>query len=100
MNEISMQNNRRLLEVIELLDSKYVEEMFDDLKVPRREDSRITRRPPVKHWKYLASLAACIVCACDSDHQLRSAEARYIHRWNCWGGDYRLYGKFYASNGI
>lgn len=61
MNEISAQNNRRLLEVIELLDSKYVEEMFDDLKVPRREDSRITRRPPVKHWKYLASLAACIV---------------------------------------
>ena len=61
MNENSAQNNRRLLEVIELLDSKYVEEMFDDLKVPRREDSRITRRPPVKHWKYLASLAACIV---------------------------------------
>ena len=62
MNEISMQNNRRLLEVIELLDSKYIEEMFDDLKVPQRqEEPKITWRAPFKHWKRLAALAACIL---------------------------------------
>lgn len=48
MNETSVQNNRRLLEVIELLDSKYVEEMFDDLKVPQRqEEPKITWRAPL-----------------------------------------------------
>ena len=62
MNEISMQNNIRLLEVIELLDSKYIEEMFDDLKVPQRqEEPKITWRSPFKHWKRLAALAACIL---------------------------------------
>lgn len=62
MNEISMQNNRRLLEVIELLDSKYIEEMFDDLKVPQRqEEPKITWRSPLKHWKRLAALAACVL---------------------------------------
>ena len=62
MNEISMQNNRRLLEVIELLDSKYVEEMFDDLKVPQRqEEPKITLRSPFKHWKHFVALVACIL---------------------------------------
>ena len=62
MNEISAQNNRRLLEVIELLDSKYVEEMFDDLKVPQRqEEPKITLRSPFKHWKHFVALVACIL---------------------------------------
>ena len=62
MNETSVQNNRRLLEVIELLDSKYVEEMFDDLKVPQRqEEPKITWRAPFKHWKHFVALAACVL---------------------------------------
>ena len=58
----TMQNNRRLLEVIELLDERYIEEMFDGLKVPERaEEPRLTWRSPFKHWKSLAALAACIL---------------------------------------
>ena len=58
----TMQNNRRFLEVIELLDERYIEEMFDGLKVPERaEEPRLTWRSPFKHWKSLAALAACIL---------------------------------------
>ncbi|MBQ4141042.1 MAG: hypothetical protein IJD70_06865 [Clostridia bacterium] len=55
-------NNRRLLEAIEYLDSKYIDEMFDDIKAPPREDGTLsTRRTPFKYWKQFTALAACMV---------------------------------------
>ena len=57
-----MQDKRRLLEMIEYLDSRYIEEMFDDLKIPERQTELTTaKRSKIKHLRYLIPLAACIL---------------------------------------
>lgn len=65
MSTEKMTNNRRLLESLEYIDSKYVDEMFEDIKAPVRNngsaDEKITWKTPFKHWKPLVALAACIL---------------------------------------
>ncbi len=62
MNGDRTLNNRRLLEVIEFLDSKYIDEMFEDLKVPdMRQEPKCDKSVTRKSIKYTLLLAACVI---------------------------------------
>ena len=57
-----MQNKRRLLEMIEFLDARYIEEMFDDLRITEQNtESAVMKRSKINHLRYLIPIAACLI---------------------------------------
>ena len=53
--------DRRLLQAIDLIDPKFIAEVFDDLKVPENSVAEYTKPSPFKHWKQYLTAAACIL---------------------------------------
>ena len=53
--------DRRLLQAIDMIDPKFVAEVFDDLKVPKNYQAEYTKPSPFKHWKQYLAAAACIL---------------------------------------
>ena len=61
MKNDSVFTDRRLLQAIDLIDPKFVAEVFDDLKVPKNYQTEYTKPSPFKHWKQYLAAAACIL---------------------------------------
>ena len=61
MKNDSVFTDRRLLQAIDLIDPKFVAEVFDDLKVPKNYQAEYTKPSPFKHWKQYLAAAACIL---------------------------------------
>ena len=53
--------DRRLLQAIDLIDPKFIAEVFDDLKVTANSGTEYTKPSPFKHWKQYLTAAACIL---------------------------------------
>lgn len=61
MKNDSVFTDRRLLQTIDLIDPKFIAEVFDDLKVPKNYQAEYTKPSPFKHWKQYLAAAACIL---------------------------------------
>lgn len=61
MKEDNVFTDRRLLQAIDMIDPKFVAEVFDDLKVPKNYQAEYTKPSPFKHWKQYLAAAACIL---------------------------------------
>ncbi len=55
--------NRRLLEAVEYIDENIVLGVLSELRMPKEKhtDPVMTWRTPLKHWKSIAALAACVI---------------------------------------
>jgi hypothetical protein len=53
--------DKRILEALEYIDEKYIDDVFDVLKEPAMTQNAPLKLSPFKHWKQYLALAACLV---------------------------------------
>lgn len=53
--------DKRILEALEYIDEKYIDDVFDVLKEPDMTQSVQVKRSPFRHWKQYLALAACLI---------------------------------------
>lgn len=53
--------DKRLLEALEYIDEKYIDDVFDVLKEPDMTQNSRVKLSPFRHWKQYLALAACLI---------------------------------------
>ena len=53
--------DKRILEALEYIDEKYIDDVFDVLKEPDMNQNVRVKLSPFRHWKQYLALAACLI---------------------------------------
>lgn len=53
--------DKRILEALEYIDEKYIDDVFDVLKEPDMAQNAQAKLSPFRHWKQYLALAACLI---------------------------------------
>ena len=87
MSKESTITDRRLLAALDYIDQKYIDDVFSILKEPESagEPEKMTRKTPLKHWRHLVALAACILLLSIAS-PLLSYIAQVISNFNAGAG--------------
>lgn len=53
--------DKRLLEALEYIDEKYIDDVFNIIKEPDSSNGGYTKTSPIRHWRQYLAAAACIL---------------------------------------
>ncbi len=53
--------DKRILEALEYIDEKYIDDVFDFLKEPDMMENENVKRSPFRHWKHYLGFVACLL---------------------------------------